>query len=81
MIVMHRKDGKWQAFDRNDIIAVYLTANDKTSIAALEDHDNCYMAFDPKKGFTDEFLIAECRRAEALGRTREEKAVSGSEEW
>lgn len=73
MIVLYRGSGKWELSDETEVIAVYLTAQDKANIAGMDDEANVYMTFDPAKGYHKDFLVDELKRAEALAMARAKK--------
>ena len=79
MIVLQRGTGTWELADETEIIAVHLTAQDKANILAMDDNANVYMVFDPNKGYAEDFLVDELKRAEALAAARARKLKS--ETW
>jgi hypothetical protein len=77
MVVMHKKNGRWEVFDERDFIAVLLSPQDKVTIENMEDTDRMLMSFPRDGGLPDAYLTEEYNRAYTLAVGREKKVKSG----
>jgi len=77
MIVMHKKNGAWEAFDERDVVAVYLNFKDRTAIETMEPDDHVYIVFPKDTHMPASYWENEARRVLALGSARDREVKSG----